>query len=106
MSWAASTPTPTVITLRHGHGGTPRLSTIIRAATAPTIATAATAAAGSVDMLVTLSRHFELDPARGRREPRHIRCLPYDRIAQVRRPSYRGTTVNFATAVTCNGGLA
>src|SRR6266478_4509175 len=103
MSWAASTTTPTVTTILTGHG-TPRPSIIIRAAT---IATAATAAAGLVDMVVTLSRHFELDPARGRREPRHIRCLPWEyRMSPVRRPSHPRHPVDLGTAVTSTEELA
>ncbi len=48
-------------TIRTGHGGTLRLSTIIRAAAVTTIATTATASAGLVDMVVTISHHLEPD---------------------------------------------
>ncbi len=86
-------------TIRTGHGGTLRLSTIIRAAAVTTIATTATASAGLVDMVVTISHHLEPEPARRRQEPRHIRCVSQEyRASPVRRRSHRRHQADLGTA--------
>jgi hypothetical protein len=62
-----------------------------------TIATTATAAAGLVDTVVTISRHLER--ARRRQGPRHIRCLSQEyRMSPVRRPSHRRHLADLGTA--------